>query len=221
MPTLRELLEHAPVLVLDSASSKVQVGWFDGTGEERWHSTSEEAGTGVFRAIDALEIDVNETRISVYCEGPGSILGIRTAAMALRTWSVLQRRPIYAYCSLALVARALGRPDASIIADARRESWHHFRLGGDGLRRVAADELSGDLVMPDGFRHWSPLPHGIEIHPYDVGALLRRVPDADIFRPSDAPDAFLHEEPSYVTWKPEVHRAPGSRTSSPTTARTE
>ena len=32
--------------------------------------------------------------------------------------------------------------------------------------------------------------------------------DADLFRATDAPDAFLHEEPSYATWTPQIHRAP-------------
>ena len=32
--------------------------------------------------------------------------------------------------------------------------------------------------------------------------------DLDLFRPTDAPDAFLHEEPSYATWTPQIHRAP-------------
>jgi tRNA threonylcarbamoyladenosine biosynthesis protein TsaB len=32
--------------------------------------------------------------------------------------------------------------------------------------------------------------------------------DAEMLISTDAPDAFLHEEPSYVTWAPHIHRAP-------------
>jgi len=62
--------------------------------------------------------------------------------------------------------------------------------------------------MPEHFRHWSPLPAGVTRVPYAVGEMLPRILDADIFRAADAPDALLHEEPSYATWTPQIHRAP-------------
>jgi tRNA threonylcarbamoyladenosine biosynthesis protein TsaB len=73
---------------------------------------------------------------------------------------------------------------------------------------VAATELSGELVTPENFRHWSPLPASVTRVPYEVAELLPRVAEADLYRATDAPDAFLHEEPSYVTWTPQIHRAP-------------
>lgn len=135
------------------------------------------------------------------------MLGIRTAAMAIRTWNVLSLRPVFAYQSLAVVAHALGNPEVSVIADARRESWHTFRRGGK-LRRVPAAGLEGELVTPDTFRHWSALPAGVVRVPYALPELLAKIADADLFRATDEPDAFLHEEPSYVTWTPQIHRAP-------------
>ena len=69
-------------------------------------------------------------------------------------------------------------------------------------------ELAGELVMPEGFRHWTPLPAGVTSTPYVLADLLPRVADADLFRPTAAPDAFLHEEPAYATWTPQIHRAP-------------
>ena len=62
--------------------------------------------------------------------------------------------------------------------------------------------------MPEGFRHWSTLPAGVTRTPYVLADLLPAVADHDLFRATDAPDAFLHEEPSYVTWTPQIHRAP-------------
>ncbi len=62
--------------------------------------------------------------------------------------------------------------------------------------------------MPDGFRHWSTLPAGVTGTPYVLADLLPKVADRDLFRATDAPDAFLHEEPSYATWTPQIHRAP-------------
>ena len=213
MPSLRQLIAaHAPLLVLDAASSRVQAGWFAhaGAGGSRWATSDEETGVGLFRSIEALGVDVGEAGAFVFCDGPGSVLGIRTCAMALRTWNVLKPRPVFTYCSLATAAEALGRSDVSVIADARRELWHHFALGGV-LRRVPVTELTGHLVMPENFRHWSQPPPGLTQVPYALADLLPRIMDADLFRPTDAPDAFLHEEPNYVTWTPQIHRAPAPR----------
>jgi tRNA threonylcarbamoyladenosine biosynthesis protein TsaB len=142
-----------------------------------------------------------------FCDGPGSALGIRTTAMALRTWNASRARPVFAYHSLALVAESLGRPEVSVIADARRESWHRFKLGGS-LTRVPASDLTGELVMPENFRTWTPLPPHVFRVPYSIADLLARTREGDLFRATDAPDAFLHEEPSYVQWTPQIHRAP-------------
>lgn len=220
MPSLRQLLAaHAPLLLIDAASARIQVGLFE-TGERsdlsssspsaRWQTSDAEAGIGVFQCVETLGVDLNSIRGFAFCEGPGSVLGIRTVAMALRTWNVLTPRPMFAYQSLAVVAHALGRPDVSVIADARRDAWHHFILGGS-LRRMPASELAGELAMPENFRHWSPLPPGVTSAPYALADLLSHVIDAELFRATDEPDAFLHEEPSYVTWTPQIHRAPAPR----------
>jgi tRNA threonylcarbamoyladenosine biosynthesis protein TsaB len=212
MPSFRQISAHFPALVIDAASSEIQVGLLDRNhvGGMTWFSRNDEAGVAVFAGVKSLGINLHDFRAFVFCEGPGSVLGIRTVAMALRTWCVLQSRPVFAYQSLALVAHALGREDISAIADARRESWHAYRIG-HGLRRVPTAELSGELVMPQHFRHWSTPPPNVRQVPYSLADLLPRVWNADLLRETDAPDAFLHEEPNYVTWTPQIHRAPTPR----------
>lgn len=208
MPSLKQVLAaHSPLLVLDAASTRVQVGLLDQGDSARWVAIEAEAGVALFQGIEQLNFNPLDAAAFLFCEGPGSILGIRTAAMAVRTWGVLRPRPVFAYQSLALVAHALAEKDTAVIADARRETWHHHMLG-KALRRVPTAELAGRLVMPEGFRHWSALPPGIASTPYPVGELLDRTREIDLLRATDSPDAFLHEEPSYATWTPQVHRAP-------------
>ena len=159
MTSLRRILaDHAPLLVIDSASARIQVGVFGGP-EGRWATSEEEAGNGLFRCVESLGVDLSSVRGFAFAEGPGSVLGIRIAAMALRTWCALEPRPVFAYHALALLAQALGRPDLGLIADARRDAWHFCRLG-EPVRRVPTAELAGPLAMPEGFRHWTPLPDG-------------------------------------------------------------
>lgn len=209
MPSLKALrANHAPLLLLDAASARIQVGWLgSNAADDRWVESGAEAGIGLFTSLATLDIDQSTIGAFVFCDGPGSILGIRTAAMALRTWNVLKPRPVFGYCSLALVAHALNRPDAQIIADARRETWHRYALGGS-LQRVTATDLSGHLVMPEGFRHWTTPPPGVVSTSYHVPDLLQSAENANLFAMTDSPDAFLHEEPGYKTWTPQIHRAP-------------
>ncbi len=208
MPTLPEILrEHAPLLVIDAASRRVQVGLFPAVGKSAWIAHEAEAGVAVFRAIEELGVDLDSIRAFVFCEGPGSTLGIRTSAMAIRTWQALKPRPAFAYGSLALVAEALGRQELTVIADARRDTWHCQRLG-QPLRRESSAELTGELVTPAPFRNWTALPSGVASIDYDVAALFERTLATPLFRAVEHPDAFLHEEPSFKTWAPHIHRAP-------------
>jgi tRNA threonylcarbamoyladenosine biosynthesis protein TsaB len=210
MSSLSQILrDNFPLLLLDAASEKVQVGLLRAGAEPRWASRTEEAGVGVFECLDEIDVEIDAVGAFAFCEGPGSILGVRTAAMALRTWNILRPRPTYAYFGLAVVAFAVGRPGVTHIADARRGLWHRLSLGGTP-GRVPAAELTGELMTPEGFRRWEPLPRGAMATSYDLAALFRMSPvaEADLFRPAPEPDAFMHQEPAYAKWTPQIHRAP-------------
>jgi tRNA threonylcarbamoyladenosine biosynthesis protein TsaB len=208
MPSLRHILEtHGSLLLLDAASGRIQVGLMMQPDHARWAVSTQEAGTGLFHCLESLAINPMEAAAVAFCEGPGSILGIRTSAMAIRAWQVLRSRPVYAYGSLAVVAHALGDPEAKIIADARRDTWHCQQMNHP-LQRGGTAELHGTLYQPEGFRHWSTPPAGVRITDYTLGNLLPRVADAPLFVPTEDPDAFMHEAPSYRTWEPRIHRAP-------------
>lgn len=228
MPTTLNaiLAAHGSLLVLDAAAATTQVGWFAPGREPRWARSTEEAGVGIFRALAALGGRPGEVNALAYCEGPGSILGIRSAAVALTVWRARRDPanppPIFAYRSLELLAATVASPGSTLIADARRQSWHALDLATDGTwgaitRRtdaeIAATAKKRALALPGGFRTWTPLPvpaEQITTLPYDVAALWAhpRAVDAALWREVAVPDAFQHEDPSYATWTPAVHRAP-------------
>jgi tRNA threonylcarbamoyladenosine biosynthesis protein TsaB len=222
MPSLHDLLkQHPSILVVDSSSLTTQVGVLQQAAEPVWEAATDEAGVAVFqsteRALVRAGLPLSSIDAFVFCDGPGSVLGIRTAAVAVRTWNVLRVRPTYSFCSLALVAHALLRTGQtapfSVIADARRDTWHRVEVDAEGrvspLRRVAPELLSGTLLMPEGFRHWSAKPTGLSsMTPYALSTLFPKVADIDLFQEAPEPDAHLHEEPSYQTWTPQIHRAP-------------
>lgn len=223
MPSLRQLLDtHSTILLIDSSSTGVQVAVWHRHWEPAWSTKIGEAGEQVFAAVDDVlarsgkKLDAIDA--FVFCDGPGSVLGIRTAAVALRTWRVLRTRPVYAFCSLTVVAQSLAltqnKREFAVIADARRDSWHHVDVDANGnfspLKRIPSAALAGTLYTPEGFRHWTQPPASLQIVPYSLAALLPPLIDIELFSPTAEPDAFLHEEPVYQTWTPQVHRAPNS-----------
>ena len=105
-----------PILVIDTASTDTHVGVGSTAGSWSWKASSEESGTALFRGVDAClknrKLALGSIRTVIFCEGPGSMLGIRTAAMAIRTWTTigaLTDAPVLAYSSLALAALAAGQ----------------------------------------------------------------------------------------------------------------
>lgn len=221
MPSLRQLLDlHPTLLLIDSASTSVQAAVLRANAAPVWSVKTGEAGEQIFSAVNDALVRSGRTLDAiasfVFCDGPGSVLGIRTAAVALRTWRVLRDRPAFAYCGLTVVAQSLARAQNkrsfAVVADARRDSWHHVDVDVGGnvspLKRIPTSALSGELLTPEGFRAWSKPPSQLQATPYALAALLPALADVDLFAPAAEPDAFLHEEPVYQTWTPQVHRAP-------------
>ena len=224
MPSLTPLLAgHGSLLVLDAASTDTQVGLLRAGAPAIWHQTKDEAGTGIFTGSAAVLKDAGLTLEAVgafvFCEGPGSMLGTRTIAMALRTWMVLKLRPIYAYQSLTVAGhfeRAQKAPrDFTVIADARRDTWHCQPVHADGrlsaLQRVPVAEVpDGELVTPESFRAWAKPPRPAGVCSYDLGKIFPTLGAGDNLHPVDAPDAFQHAAPEYKKWSAQIHRAPAA-----------
>ena len=221
MPSLTQLLtSHDRLLVLDAASKNVQVGLLRTGFPDKWRRGEHEAGTGIFVGTESLltgaGLQISDVGAFVFCEGPGSMLGTRTIAMALRIWQVLSPRPVYAYQSLAVAGRYEwsqkdGR-DFAVIADARRDAWHFQPVQADGrmmpLERLPSAAMPAvELVTPEDFRAWAPPPHPAAVCCYDLAKLFPASAGGDLFRAVGLPDAFQHDAPAYRKWAPQIHRA--------------
>ncbi len=221
MPSLRHLLARHPVLLgVDTCSTRVEVALWLGPATEPAHrvviegEASAALPAAIARVIAASGREVRGLDAVAFCAGPGSVLGIRLAAATLRAWrAVRPELALYSHLSLPLLAAA--HPGLTIVADARRDTWHAVRPGASGeVLRLATGELAAaaPLGTPALFRRWSALPDGLvpaEL-PWSAAALLAAAPDADFFQPAPEPDTFQHEAPSYVAWTPHVHRAPAA-----------
>ena len=222
MPSLRQLLARHPTLLLaDTCSTRVEVAlWRSGDLRPVAVSAIEaEATSGLPEAVQhvltAAALEVRALDAVAFCSGPGSVLGIRLAAVTLRAWRAIKPGlALYGYASLPLLATA--HPGVTILADARRETWHTVRARSTNtIERVPSADLAAlaaeaPLGTPATFRSWSKPPADVTIRAleYSPAALLCGAPDALLFETAPEPDAFMHETPSYATWTPRVHQAP-------------
>jgi tRNA threonylcarbamoyladenosine biosynthesis protein TsaB len=221
MPSLPQLLtSHFCLLVLDATSMKTQVGILRPGSPAVWTQTGDEAGRGVFAGIEEIlpraSCAFADVGAFLFCEGPGSTLGTRTIAMALRTWQVTTPRPVYAYQSLAVAAvhEWICQPPRafSVIADGRRDTWHCQSVAESGnlspLRRLSNGELpAGEWVTPENFRAWATPPRPARTCSYDLEAIFSTLGAADCFHATGTPDAFQPEAPEYKKWSAQIHQS--------------
>lgn len=209
-----------PCLVLDgSARAGVRVGVLSGG---RWVGqgvSPDGALEGLFGCVEAALADAKlslaDIRSFALCVGPGSVLGIRIAALAVRSWSALEPRPIFVWESLAGIASsALAAGEEGpffVAAESRLRRWHALEVSADGalgvpfeaeaaqlnatgLRVLASSEaaagvLTSHVAVP---QPWSALPVF-----FARPGFLRQEP---------RPDA-LNVANDFATWSGERHRS--------------
>jgi hypothetical protein len=183
-------------LFLDASGLTTRVGiWREG----RWLAYRESGGgaleaiyTGVSAALKDAQTPWERLAGYIYVEGPGSVLGLRLTAMAIRTWQVDDgrrtgghARPVWAYgglqlaAALALAGRA-GTPFA-VFTDARQGHWNLLKVIGNDPAGLNANNVLevGENELPEGSLyyvparkvqgrvppHAQPLPFSLQNHP--------------------------------------------------------
>ena len=165
-----------------------------------------------------LELDAIQSYI--YCEGPGSVLGLRLCAMAIETWRRLQPAPgaTYAYNSLHLAAAHLlqqseSTPDSLLISDWKKDTWNGLRINAGALTAVApirTDELAdwqGPLYHLPARKGWQrPPANAIELS-YDPERLPQLLATPGLVRPTDGVVLYQSGLNTFQKWTPDRHRA--------------
>ncbi|MBT5379050.1 MAG: hypothetical protein HOK49_08795 [Opitutae bacterium] len=156
-----------------------------------------------------------------YCEGPGSSLGLRISAMALKTWKTLRPKiPLYACRSLPLHAILLAEdvetPDSfSLVGQWKKGNWFHLKHKKNFV--VTAGEMN-TLTDEEVLELKGPVYHikqrKFSTHPpthfLPVSTNLNGLPKAlatpGLFREVDQPELFNLGKPTFKKWTPGRHR---------------
>ena len=215
-----------PLLILDASSRKIWVGLKrDPNSLEHLSDTADPSAclfALVERLLDALKLRMADIRSIAYCEGPGSMLGIRTAVMAIRTWAgsgIGGAQRAFAYSSLQLGARIIEQehPElipCSLICDARRDSWHLLPAPAPSEAKttlVPTSELAqgahGPIVAFRNFQRWTKtdaIQHELEYTPESVFS----TPPEELLRPVPFASPMSLSENEFKKWTPKIHQAP-------------
>ena len=208
-----------PCLVLDgSARAGVRVGVLSGG---RWVGqglSPDGALEGLFGCVEVAlaeaKLKLGDIRSFALCVGPGSVLGIRIAALAVRSWSALEPRPIFIWESLAGIARSaltVGEQGPFLVAvESRLKRWHALEVSADGSlgapfeAEAAQLNSSGHRVLASSDTAAGVLTSHVAV-PHPWSALPTFFAQSGFLRAESRPDA-LNVANDFATWSGERHR---------------
>jgi tRNA threonylcarbamoyladenosine biosynthesis protein TsaB len=209
-----------PCLVLDgSARAGVRVGVLSGG---RWLGqgvSPDGALEGLFGCVEAAlaeaKLSLADIRAFALCVGPGSVLGIRIASLAVRSWSALESRPIFVWESLAGIARsalvASEKGPFLVATESRLKRWHALEVSVDGSLGVPFEaeaaqlNSSGRRVLASSEAAPSVLTSHVAV-PHPWSSLPAFFGQSGFLREESRPDA-LNVANDFATWSGERHRS--------------
>jgi len=209
----------AAQLILDASSSVIQVGiWEEGVWLS-FKNSQEHALECLFSCVaDCLreaQLQLKDLNGIIYCEGPGSILGIRLVAMAIRTWKTLpelQSIPIYAYQSFAFVEAVIKTKFKAevgyIISPSRNKLWNVFEDGKfKELSEAELVKLSGKSVWMMPQRALArECPVEAKVFEYDLKGMPAVFLDQTLYAKRTVIDAINTGDQQFVKWTGERHQ---------------
>lgn len=217
------VLLDTPGLVIDGSGASVFVGLL-GT-EGKWLSQINQKSApleGLFPAVDVVlrsaQYPVLNVQNFIYCEGPGSVLGLRLCAMAIQTWGHLCELNIhyFAFNSLSLTAALIildtpGIEQALLIADWKKGVWNSVLIeNGQPGPVVTLDDQAvnnwkeGPLFYLPQRKGWQTVPQHATTREYSPN----RLPEVmQLLKKTKKIELYASNMNVFQKWVPQRHRA--------------
>lgn len=215
-------------LVIDAASKQIQVGIFT---EDQWISKTSPKGDALETLFNSLEsvlkssgYSLQEIQSLYFCEGPGSLLGLRLAAMAVQTWKILpefSELQLLQYSSMELGACSIAQTlrvsqPFHLLCSFRKGQYIHTRKSEETSTSYSvidyneAATLEGDVFLLDlnGKASLDKLPVTVRKIDYSFDALPRLISTGTISpRANTKPEVLIPESPIFKRWDAKRHSA--------------
>ena len=170
-------------------------------------------------ALQKANLHLEEIKGFLYCEGPGSTLGIRLSVMALRTWltfPVFKNTPIYAYNSFRMGSALLQiegtSPPFHIFSENRKDFWNVLSVSNKKklplLNQITTEQLS---KLKGPFFHLPQHKSLLSSHrgqslQYSLQKLPAIIKLPGLIRKVETPLPLVGSKTEYVKWNKERHR---------------
>ncbi|MDQ8203311.1 hypothetical protein [Pelagicoccus sp. SDUM812003] len=214
-----------PLLAIDTCSKLTWVGLKTDASSLLERSDGRDPSKSLFplvsEALDQAGLRLEELRSIVFCEGPGSMLGARTAVMTLRAWQgigIPAANTVFAYHSLALgqalcTRSAWSDSSALVVSDARRNSWYGFPHPSSPSSQIelfdndAIEAETRRLVSFPEFARWTKTKATLHELPYRPGELFSGDEYREIIRPVEQAAPLALRPSDFKKWIPTIHSA--------------
>lgn len=211
-------------LLIDASTPALQIGVYE-TGASKWLAFEQTEDEPLTALAPLAQLCLRTSKHTlpqldklIYCEGPGSLLGIRLCAITLRIWKALpdcRHLTTHSYRNLALAAALIPgkQQDALIITEAGRNRWAtlHTQQPDQPIDYLAHDTLA-QTDLPcyhlKQRKQWQAPP--LDTTPVDYNLHTSQALNAlaPLTSPATAPDALAPPATKqYVTWSGQRHRA--------------
>lgn len=214
-----------PALVIDGSGSSVFAGILCADGQ--WLAQTTQTGAPLEKLFPTVEatlkeasLQLSELRSFIYCEGPGSVLGLRLCAMAVETWSRLypDSAHYFAYNTLQLCAALLCHdqtlPERTLlVADWKKGAWNAVTIvnGQIEATSVADDatitEWDGALFHLPQRKGWQKPPTNAQTIDYTPERLIDVINHPGLLRPTAGVELYASGVNTFAKWTPDRHRA--------------
>ncbi len=215
-----------PKLVIDTASRRVCVALIETPeADTATKFSDEEASLSLFPTIKSLlderTMKLPQLRSIAFCEGPGSMLGIRTAIMGIRSWIAtgqLKGCTIFSFNSLQvgkqIIANTSDAPDSYlVVTDARRQSWNCLNSANQNtsvvelIKNEALEQATQPIYSFDEFPSWTQTQANIIRLSYRPEDVFQSLAFLDFLRQNPDTEPLNTRSLEFAKWIPKARTA--------------
>ena len=214
-----------PALVVDGSGNRFFAGVLN--SEQGWSAqitANEPPLESLFQTVKKVlkdsGIGLEDIQSFIYCEGPGSVLGLRLCAMAVETWSRLtEEKPLfYSYNSMKLTASALQHKvgiqgEALLISDWKKGVWNSLLIRDGQILEQASidtnelDSWQGELFHLPARKGWQSPPAKAQTVEYCMSQFPELSAHYPLLHETESVELSTAGANSFQKWTAERHRA--------------